>query len=233
MIKNRRHEDFWKKRTAPLITGVFLFSLLLAAAAVAQETRFVHLNGDIQVRRGQGNGYKIVKRIKNGEKVELLSINEGWAKIRAADGKEGWMLKRFLSEEAPPFKLVQILRSENDQLIAKNTELNQELGELKQLQTTTGVDLSACIAQRDTIDRNYKELQADTADVVAIKNRMAATEKEIKEVRSVLVAVQQQNTALKQKATLLWFLAGGGALLLGWLIGLVTGSSRKKRSSLM
>jgi SH3 domain protein len=233
MMENRRHDNFWKKRTAPLVTGLFLFSLLLTAAAAAQESRFVHLNGDIPVRRGQGNGYKIIKMIKNGEKVELISINEGWARIRAADGKEGWMLKRFLSEEAPPFKLVQILRSENDQLIAQNTKLNQELSELKQLQTTTGADLSVCISQRDTIDRNYKDLQADTADVMAIKNRMAATEKEIKEVRLVLEDVQQQNTALKKKATLLWFLAGGGVLLLGWLIGLVTGGSRKKRSSLM
>ncbi len=233
MIENRVQNNLWTKRTTQIITGVFLLSLLMTAAAVAEETRFVYLSGDIPVRRGQGNGYKIVKMIKNGEKVDLLAENEGWAKIRAANGTEGWMVKRFLREEAPPFKLVQILRSENDQLIAKNTELNQELTELKELQATTGADLSACIAQRDTIDRNFKTLQADTTDVVAIKNKMAATEVEIKEVRSVLVAVQQQNTALKQKATLLWFLAGGGVLLLGWLIGLVTGGARKQRSSLM
>ena len=213
--------------------GLLLTVMVAGTPSVAEEVLFVRPSVEIPVRRGQGTDYKIVKLVKDGDQVELLEEKDSWARIRIKDGTEGWMPKRFLSSDAPPLKLVQMLRQENEHLREQNTELNQELAGLKDLQANTGGELSTCIAQRDTIEGQYKNLQSDTADVVAIKNKMTATQREIEKVQTTLVAVQQENNELKRKTAVTWFLAGGGVLFFGWIIGAFFGRSRKKRSSLL
>lgn len=224
---------FNKKITGAVCIGLLLTVMVVGTPSIAEELRFVRPSVEVPVRRGQGTDYKIVRLVKDGDQVELLEEDDAWAKIRLKGGVEGWMPKRFLSSDAPPLKLVQMLRTENEQLKQQNTALNQELTGLKDLQANTGGELSACIAQRDTIEGQYEILQADTADVVAIKNKMTATQQEIETVRTTLAAVQQQNNELKRKTSITWFLVGGGVLLFGWIIGVFSGRSRKKRSSLL
>ena len=222
-----------KKIMGVFCIGLFLSGTVVTTAVTAGEVRFVHPSVEVPVRRGQGTDYKIIKLVKDGDRVELLEEKDAWARILVDEKTEGWMPKRFLSSEAPPVKLVQILRVDNEQLKQKNAELDQELTDLKELQVDTGGELSACIAERDTIQSRYQTLEAETADVVAIKSKMDATEKEIEEVRSILAAVQQQNSELKRKSALAWFLAGGGVLLFGWIIGKFSGRSGKRKSSLL
>ncbi len=214
-----------------LLSGLVMTAVLPAPVSAA-EIRFVRPSVEVPVRRGQGTDYKIIKLVKDGDQVELLTENDAWARIRVGEA-EGWMPKRFLSKEAPPVKLVQMLRSENEKIKQKNSELVEELTALKELQSSTGGELTACIAERDTLQAQYQNLEAATADVVAIQNKITETEQEIEDVRATLTAVQQQNSELKRKTSLTWFLAGGGVLLLGWLIGLFTGRSRRKRPSLL
>jgi SH3 domain protein len=201
--------------------------------AAAADIRFVSPSIEVPVRRGQGTEYKILKLVKDGDRVELLKVNDAWAQVKVGSGTIGWMPKRFLSTEAPPLKQVEMLRAENEQLKARETERETELTGLKDLQSSTGGELSACIAERDTIQAQYQTLQADTADVIALKNKMTATAREIEEVRATLQSVEQQNTELKRKTAVTWFMAGGGVLLIGWIIGLITCRSRKKRPSLL
>jgi len=219
--------------TGTVCVGLLLTVMVVGSPSVAEELRFVRPSVEVPVRRGQGTDYKIVRLVKDGDQVELLEVADAWARVRVKGGVEGWMPKRFLSSEAPPVKLVQMLRTENEQLKQQHTDLSQELTGLKDLQANTGGELSACIAQRDSIAAQYKILQDDTADVVAIKNKMTASEQEIEKVRTALAAVQQENNELKRKTAVTWFLAGGGVLLFGWIIGVFSGRSRKKRSSLL
>ena len=216
-----------------LCIGLFLSSSGLVASGAAAEVRFVRPSVEVPVRSGQGTEYRIVKLVKDGDQVELLEVDDAWARIRVGETTEGWLPKRFLGTEAPPVKLVQILRTENEQLKEKNAELARELTALKELQADTGGELSACIAERDLVHQQYQNLEADTADVVAIQDKRAATEKELAEVQATLTAVQQQNDDLQRKTALAWFLAGAGVLLLGWVIGVLTGRSRKRRPTLL
>ncbi len=222
-----------KKIIGPLSIVLFVLTSVVTVGAAAAEIRFVRPSVEVPVRTGQGTNYKIIKLVRDGDRVELLKEEDAWARVRIGEKTEGWMPKRFLSSEPPPVKLVQILRADNEQLKKKNAELSGEVTDLKGMQTSTSTELSTCITQRDTIQNQYQSLEADTADVIAIKNKMVAAEKELTEVRATLITVEQQNSDLKRKTALTWFLAGGGVLLLGWLIGMFTGKSRRRRPSLL
>ena len=220
------------------IAGIFCLGLILSTtvvmmSAASGELRFVRPSIKVPVRRGQGTEYKILRLVKSGDQVELLEENDAWARVRLKNGTEGWMPGRFLAREAPPFKRVEILRAENKNLTQHNNELDRKFTELRDLQDRTGRELSTCIAQRDTIQTEYQTLKTDTADVVALQDEMAATQKEIQRVRTAFADVEQQNKDLKRKTTISWFLAGGGMILIGWIIGLITCRSKKRRPSLL
>jgi SH3 domain protein len=222
-----------KKLIGPICIVLLVLTTVVTVEVTAAEIRFVRPSVEVPVRKGQGIDYKIVKLVKDGDRVELLKEENAWARVRTGEKIEGWMPKRFLSSEPPPGKLVQMLRTDNEQLKKQNAELVAELTDSKGVQASSAGELSTCIVQRDTLQNRFQALEADAADVVAIKNKMVAAEKELTEVRAALTAVEQQNADLKRKTALTWFLAGGGVLLLGWIIGMFTGKSRRRRPSLL
>ena len=210
---------------------LFLITVLCVIASADQ--RYVRPNIDVPLRRGQGNKYKILKLVKSGELVELLKEGNSWAKIQLSNGTIGWLPKQFLSLEAPPLQLVKILRKDNERLQEREKQLTLELNKLKELQVNTGGELSTCIARRDKFEADYIRLQEDTSDIVAINKKMAETQKQIDTVQAAMHTVELQNNELKRKTAVTWFLAGGGVLFAGWIIGLITCRSRRRRSSLL
>ena len=55
----------------------------------------------------------------------------------------------------------------------------------------------------------------------------------VAELESQDETLKKENQRLSKTETLKWFLAGGGVLLVGWIIGMISRKSRKKRSSLL
>ena len=115
------------KKYTYLTNPLFLFSLLillLEGTATATEIRFVRPDLDIPVRRGRGERYKILKFVKDGNQVEFFEEQGNWAKVRLQNGTEGWMLKRYLSDEKPLTEQARELREENEQLKTNNEKFD-------------------------------------------------------------------------------------------------------------
>lgn len=215
------------------IICVPLCTLLLTATLGHGATRYVKPQGEAAVRRGQGNEFKIVAMAKEGVSVELLEENEGYSLVRLANGIEGWMLKRFLSVEPPPNELVAALRKKNEDLKQQEIRSAEKIEELSATLSRTKTDLDALVAERDQIRLEYQTLQTDTADVVKIKNDMEQTAHENHTLVEKLTLLEGENGSLKKDNSVNWFLAGGGVLLVGILLGRMPGPTRKRRSSLL
>jgi len=196
-------------------------------------TNFVKPSSEVVVRRGQGTGYKIIAMVKDGVSVEFLEESGDYARVRLANGKEGWMLKRFLSDEPPLKEIVVSLRSEREAMKQKELETNQKLEAITSTLSQTGKELDAIIEERDQLKTSYQTLQKDTADVVQIKTALDKTTRENKALTQKLALVRQESDNLRNDNALKWFLAGGGVLLLGILIGRMTGRSRRRKPSLL
>ncbi len=207
--------------------------VFLVATSAAATTLFVKPSAEVPLRRGQGKDYKIVAVLQDGTPVQLLETVEPWARVRLESGKEGWILKRYLSSEPPLREQLARLRKEKDALAEKCRQTGQRLQDLTGANAQTEKELTACLIERDRAKAALQALQKDTADVVQTKKNLADARLRLKQLQSRLAAVQAENSSLKKNSRLKWFLSGGGVLLLGWLIGLVTGRSRKRRSSLL
>ena len=79
-----------------LLALVLLFSFGTAQA----ESRYVTDQFQITLRSGESSGHKILRMLPSGEKLTLLSSNEqtGYSRVKAADGKLGYVLTRQLMD---------------------------------------------------------------------------------------------------------------------------------------
>jgi len=219
--------------TRPTIVFFASFLILLVCGSAAAETLWVKPSSEITMRRGQGTDFKIVSVIRDGTPVEPLEQQDDWTQIRTENGKQGWVLTRYLSDKPPLGQQVELLESEKVELTRTNDDLNQRLTEMTSQRAEIEEQFKACIADRDTIHNQYTALQSDTADVIKTKEDLADALTSVELLQKDLSRYKEENERLSKNETLKWFLAGGGVLLLGWLIGLVSRSSKKKRPSLL
>ena len=102
--------------TRPTIVFFASFLTLLLCVSAAAETLWVKPSSEITMRRGQGTDFKIVSVIRDGTPVEPLEQQDDWTQIRTENGKQGWVLTRYLSDKPPLGQQVELLESEKVEL---------------------------------------------------------------------------------------------------------------------
>jgi SH3 domain protein len=206
-------------------------AILLSGTAVLAETRYIKPSSEIAVRKGQGVEFKIIAIVKDGASVELLTEDDSYARVRLGNGKEGWMLKRFLSDVPPLADVVASLRSKKNELEQKEAELMQNIEELSSSLAKTRKELDSTLTERNQMWADFQTLQRETADVVKIKNELLETRKNNTHLTQELASTKKNSERLRKSFAIKWFLAGGSVLLLGMLIGgVLSGKSRRKNS---
>lgn len=218
----------------PLLFSLYccaVFILCLVSSNLLAADWHVKPSSEVPLRRGQGTEFKIDAVISDGTQVSLLEVEGDWAKVMLDGGKEGWILKRYLSDEKPLRDQVVELVQNKVELEEKLIDTESQLAELMQVHSQTEQDLVVCMDDRGTIKKDYVQLQQDTADVVLTKKNLIAAEKQLNELGNNLATLQMENKSLKNQSSLIWFLSGSGVLLVGLLIGVIFGKKSKKRYS--
>lgn len=221
-----------KKNLAAALTGIFpilhivislLALLAIATTATAADSYLVSNEGEVPVRSGQGTEYKILSLLQNGEKVVSLEEDGYWIKVRTVTGREGWMLRRYLSSSTPPIVDAFSLSTNNNQ----PTEHAEEPSPVAEQKPNTAEPETRILPEIIT------PLQPENPPLLLIEQKLKDQDKELEELRGKLASVTLENKELQENERIKWFLAGGGILVIGWLIGLITCRSRKRKPSLL
>jgi len=212
-----------------LITFLILFCSFSAIA----ETLYVKPSSEITMRRGQGTDFKVIAVVRDGTAVELMNEQGEWAEVQLPNGKQGWVLRRFLSDMPPLGQQVDLLQQEKTALSQSVIALRQQLDDLTADKERLESERASCSAELEDITNKFLMLQEDTVDVVQTNEDLKQARSQLEILEEQMAGVQEENKRLGSNETLKWFLAGGGVLLVGWIIGLISRRSRKKRSSLL
>ena len=89
--------------------------LLISGMAYAKPM-YVTDSFEVTIRTGKDITNKIIALAKSNQKVEVLKQEDEWAFIQLQDGKEGWMLSRFLTEDIPKGEVIMDLKRQNENL---------------------------------------------------------------------------------------------------------------------
>ncbi len=103
----------------------------------------------------------------------------------------------------------------------------QELLELTGRSSLTEEALQQVQQEQEVFAENYSTLLAQSENVVAIAEERDQLLKDKSKLTSEVTSLRNQNEELSDTRMIKWLLAGGGLLLVGWIIGKIY---RKKRT---
>ena len=213
--------------TLTLFLTVCLPSLSSLAATLYVSDTTVEAN----LRTGTQQENRIIALLRPGTQLELLSEEDGWAEVTLADGRTGWILRRYLSERPPWRVTAEKLATENEQLRAQVGTIkggNQDL-----LQKNKELQKQVDLQQRELekVSRNYEELKNSSTNYLNLKMAYENLQKGARQSNAKLDKLEKAHGKLKTSTGIRWFLSGAGVLLLGWLLGSSVARLRRRRSS--
>ncbi len=211
---------------------LILISLLLTATLVAAETQYVSEGLTITLRTGPGADRKIIAMLPVGRAVEVVTPGEEWTEVLLSNGKQGWVLTRFLTDKEPASMVLAGLQQkyaglseEYEALKKKSTELSSE-----------GKGLSGELAETQQalskLTHEYETLKKESKEFLALKAKYAKAVKESQTARKEADEIKEQYKELSYSEVKTGMLIGGGMIVLGFLAGYIL-KRPKRRSPLL
>jgi SH3 domain protein len=114
--------------------GKYLFlSLALFAGTATAETIYVNDYLRVGIRANPNSTEVPVAVVTTGDALEVLEEQDGYFKVRAESGVEGWVSKSYVSNEVPARLLLEKTQKESTRLRDEAKALQSQLAEKSQL----------------------------------------------------------------------------------------------------
>ena len=212
-----------KKRTVLLAIIIVLFSSQIYA-----KSKYVTDTMMITLRTGPDISFRVIGHVSSGESVSVVESKDKWTRVNAPDGKEGWVLTRFLTDEEPTKDVLERLKKNYDALKAKTKNLKEENENLKNENREISSKRYKETKNLEKITKKYDSLKTESADFLSLKKRHQAMTIKYETLKEELNRLKQEKAVLESNHYLWGFGLGVGVLLLGYLAGR---SARRQRSS--
>lgn len=208
----------------------FLLLLLFQAAPGLSSTLYVSDQFQITLRTGPSQEHKIIRMLPTGTRLQVLENLPEWIRVRAPEGQEGWVLKRFTMQRLPR-------EQELGQLQARLQELEEQAGssqeqsallqnEKQKLQT----ELQDVRQRLQDLGQKHQSLKQDAGNVQGIKKELERSKIALELNREQVRKLRQENQSLRSNNRLYWFLAGAGTFAAAGLLGFLLGRTQRKKS---
>lgn len=217
--------------------SIFLvITIILTAfiAGVAQaEQRFVTDNLGITLRTGQDSSYRVLKELKAGTSVEVLSENKetGYSRVRTNDGTEGYALTRYLTAQTPARNRVAELEKQLDELRDQPEGLQQKLTDLQGKYQSLKLRYDSLEFENVQLSQRMETIRKNASNVVSLLDERDEAIQRANNLSTELEELRVKTRELQNHSDKKWFMAGAGVLVLGLVIGFILprlGGRRRK-----
>jgi len=201
-----------------LMKNLFIIIALLGTVMVDAvgssayaETRYIVDQAKLPLRSGQSTSHAIVSMLPSGMAVEVLEQSAtGYTHVRTRGRKDGWILSRYLMKD--PAARVRLLSAEK--------ELSK-LHQLKQQKITLEQQQNQLQTENKKLQHELTHIRETAANAVAIASENRALKDKAEQSEQAFESLRQETNDLRSGAQQRWFMLGGGAILLGMLLGLI------------
>jgi len=236
------------KRNFTITLSLLVFGLILIIIAPVfahAETQYVSDNLIIMMRSGAGGDYKIIKTLKTGTPLQVLEDAGEYYRVKTKDGKEGWVLKRYITTDVPkPIIIAGLkrkiakLKDSIEKLKGERAALKEDINSEKGLHKGEVKKLKRSLSEQNgriyklnrelhKTTKEYKKLLEDSANVIKVVSERDRLKKSNAGLIAGNTSLKKENKRLFWKRNIIYFLAGGFVFFIGWIVGQV---SRRRRS---
>lgn len=211
----------------PFVLVLFILMPLLASA---QTTRYVSDELEITMRNGQGVKYGIRKMLKSGAKLDVLETDpNGYSKVRTAEGVEGWVLTRYLSNSASARDRLAASEQRVANLELEIAKYKEEIDTLTAQNSSVDTQNLTLTEKSQRLSKELDELKRTASNAVALNNENRQLKEKLQQIDHQNQSLIIENNALKDNSTRSWFLIGAAVLFAGIVLGLLLPSLRIRK----
>jgi SH3 domain protein len=212
-----------------------VFSFMICIGVSSAQTLYVSESLEITLRSGPGNDYRIIAMLPSATRLQLTESGGEWHRVRAENGKEGWVLKRYTSTELPRTVVIDRLEKENLRLKAAAEKAVEQAREFEAENKELRNSLSGNQKELAAIQQQYSGLQADAGNVAELRSRYDEQSRQIEALTAAKEGLVRENQELREGSRLRWFTTGagvmGGSVLFGFFAGRL--QRRTRRAALL
>jgi SH3 domain protein len=144
--------------------GIYLFLLLaLFTGTAIAETIYVHDYLRVGIRADPNSTDVPVAVVTTGDALEVLEEQDGYYKIRAESGVEGWVSKSYVSNEIPARLLLEKSQKESTRLRDEAKTLQGQLMEKSQQFEEQQQQLSELLDENSKLHQKVSQYYSATA----------------------------------------------------------------------
>ena len=136
--------------------------LLLSGALCHAQTVYVNGYREVMLRSGPSVEHRIIAVLRTGNDMEVLGEDGDYNLISLPDGRQGYVLKSFLTEEAPPERRVEDLSATVQTQAAELEDLRARNQRLTARTETLVEELQRSRGTLERIQRESSSLERDT-----------------------------------------------------------------------
>ena len=212
------------------IVGICLF--LLSTAVLAETKHYINDNMKITMRTGPATDRKIIALLSVGQEVEVLKDENEWSLVRLLNGKEGWVISRFITDQTPESIQLEALKKSHSALQTKAAALMEENRALKDENKTLGTNLNTSETKQKSLSKSYETLKKESRQFLDLQAKYKESTSKLAAQTQKAEKYEDELTKLLWNKNIKWFLSGAGVLILGFIIGFSTKRQRRHSSLL-
>jgi SH3 domain protein len=207
-----------------MLRTTLLLSLVLTVVTPVQAVdRYVTDIFEVTMRSGPSTSNAIIRMLPSGEAVTLLEedLDTKYSFVETADGKQGYVITRFLEDSPVARQVLVELRQSHEQQRQDLEAQAAEIAELKQsLEGEQSDNASLKIALRASEQElsQVREAAQNTLSILEQNKRMQTVVDQLREEKSVLSAT---NAELSDSTRIDWFVRGAAVSLIAFIIGIL------------
>ena len=209
-----------------------LMGLLLLCCSfstvVYGETMYVSDILKLTLRTGPSTENKILAVIQSGQRLDVVEFGEEWSQVQLPNGKEGWVLSRYLTNSETNNVRLDRLQAKHKNLMTQAAALLEENNRLQTENKKLEAAFKTNQKQADKALSDYETLKTEAAEFLSLKSKYEKAVSQLTEQTAKAEKYEEQLSKLEMSTYIKWFLAGSGVLIVGFLIGFSTKRQRRR-----
>ncbi len=142
------------------LIGYLFLGLLFYTGSVPAETVYVHDQLRLGVRTHPNSSEPAIAVVTTGDALTVLKRGEGYLKIRAEDGTEGWVSESYVSSEKPARLQLEQLKKASEAREEKLKALQKALAESETQRKDGEQRLSALKSENAALSRQVSHFSS-------------------------------------------------------------------------
>ncbi len=210
---------------------IIVLVLTLISTPVWAQEAWITDQLEVPIRSGESNEYRILRFLDSGTQIEVVSRNTstGYSLIRDAQGRDGYVLTRYLEREPTASKRLESMRSELAQIRDDAANGTARIAQLREQLAQATDERNAARNALASTEAELSEIKRVSGDTLAIfeANKNLRAQLEILEDEAALL--RSDNITLADDRDKMFMLIGAGLVLLGLVLGLILPNLRRRR----